>query len=159
MDGPCRVRRASSADLPAFDALERASFPDPWTPAQLQEALHWSGAVVLVAEDAGGKITGYILGRVIVDEAEVLTLATAPASRRQGIGGTLLRAFLDEVRERGAHAAWLEVRVSNVAARAMYERAGFVAEGRRKGYYRLPVEDALVLRRDLLSAALRGTML
>jgi len=157
MDGPCRVRSASSADLPAFDLLERASFADPWTPAQLQEALGWSGAVALVAEAGDRTITGYVLGRVIVDEAEILTIATHPTSRRQGVGGALLMGFLAEVRQRGAHAVWLEVRVSNEAARAMYQGVGFVAEGLRKGYYRQPVEDALVLRLDLQHSAFEGT--
>ena len=157
MGGPCRVRRASFADLPAFDVLERASFADPWTPAQLQEALSWTGAVALVAEAGDGTVAGYVLGRVIVDEAEILTIATHPGARRQGIGGALLGALLAEVRQRGAHAVWLEVRLSNEAARAMYQGVGFVAAGLRKGYYRQPVEDALVLRLDLQNPAFQGT--
>lgn len=157
MDGPCRLRPASSADIPAFARLERVSFSDPWTPEQLQEAMNWTGAVALVAEDSDGAVAGYVLGRVVVDEAEILSIAADPAMRRSGIGGALLRAAVAAMAERGAHAVWLEVRVSNDAARAMYLRAGFLAAGLRKSYYRRPVEDALVLRRDLTIPALRGT--
>lgn len=157
MDGPCRLRPASSADIPAFAQLERASFSDPWTPAQLQEALSWGGAVAIAAEESDGGIAGYVLGRVIVDEAEILTIATHPARRRAGIGRALLSSVLTAMVQRGARAVWLEVRASNEAAKAMYDAAGFVAAGLRKGYYRRPVEDALVLRRDLLPPAFQGT--
>ncbi|MES2125306.1 MAG: ribosomal protein S18-alanine N-acetyltransferase [Gemmatimonadota bacterium] len=157
MDGPCRLRPASVADLPALAELERASFSDPWTPAQLREALSWGGALALVAEGAGGGVQGYLLGRVVVDEAEILSIATAPAHRREGIGRRLLRAAMDTMVAKGAHAAWLEVRVGNQAAREMYHREGFVAAGLRKGYYRNPEEDALVLRRDLTGPAVPGT--
>lgn len=157
MDGHCRLRPASSADIPAFAALERASFSDPWTPAQLQEALNWPGAIAVAAEGAGAAIAGYVLGRVVVDEGEILTIATDPVRRRSGIGRALLGAALSTMVQRGAHAAWLEVRISNAAARAMYQSAGFVAAGVRKGYYRRPVEDALVLRRDLTISASPGT--
>ena len=157
MDGHCRLRPASSADLPAFAVLERAAFSDPWTPAQLKEALGWPGAVALAAEEADGAIAGYVLGRVVVDEAEILTIATHPSRRRAGIGRALLSAALTTMVQRGAHAAWLEVRLSNEAARAMYASAGFVAAGLRKGYYRRPVEDAVVLRRDLRIPASSGT--
>ncbi|MES2306122.1 MAG: ribosomal protein S18-alanine N-acetyltransferase [Gemmatimonadota bacterium] len=156
MDGPCRLRPASSADIAAFAQLEIASFSDPWTTEQLREALSWPGAVVLTAELPEGGIAGYVLGRVIVDEGEILTIATDPARRRAGIGRALLMAALTAMVQRGAHAVWLEVRASNDAARQMYQQAGFVAAGLRKGYYRRPVEDALVLRRDLSPSAFRS---
>lgn len=157
MDGHCRLRPALSADLAAFVALERAAFDDPWTSAQLQEALSWSGAIAHVAEADDGTVIGYILGRVIVDEAEILSIATRPSRRRAGIGRDLLGEALKAMAQRGAHAVWLEVRRSNQAARALYQSAGFVAAGLRKGYYRRPVEDALVLRRDLPLSASAGT--
>lgn len=157
MDGPCRLRLASSADIPAFAELELASFSDPWTPTQLEEALGWGGSVAIAAEASDGAIIGYLLGRVIVDEAEILSIATHPKQRRAGIGRSLLTAALTQMVQRGARAVWLEVRSSNEAAREMYRHAGFVAAGLRKGYYRRPVEDALVLRRDLHPSAFQGT--
>lgn len=148
----CRLRSATSADLPALAELERGAFSDPWTEEQLRSALGWPGAVALVAEDADGLI-GYVLGRVVVDQAEILSLATIAARRRRGIGRQMLGAALAIMVERGARSAWLEVRVSNEAALAMYRAAGFVAAGRRPDYYRQPREDALILRRELGESA------
>jgi ribosomal-protein-alanine acetyltransferase len=156
MASSCRLRPATRADLPALAALEREAFNDPWTEAQLREALSWSGAIAVVAENAAG-LTGYVLGRIIVDEGEILSLATAPQHRRQGIGRDLLTAVLAVMVERGVRSAWLEVRVSNEAARAMYQAAGFVAAGRRSDYYRQPLEDALVLRRELITDRVNAT--
>jgi ribosomal-protein-alanine N-acetyltransferase len=117
--------------------------------------MDWPGAIALVAEDAG-VIVGYVLGRLIVDEAEILSIATSVERRREGIGRRLLDAVMAALTQRGAHAVWLEVRMSNGAAREMYQSAGFAAAGVRRGYYRLPTEDALVLRRELGPPASEG---
>ena len=144
------LRQASSADIPALAGTR--------TPRLLRSldlgassgrALSWSGAIALLAEDAEG-LAGYVLGRVVVDQAEILSIAAAPRCRRSGIGRRLLDTVLATMVERGAISVWLEVRVSNVAARALYEAAGFVATGLRRDYYRQPLEDALVLRRELM---------
>ena len=156
MASSCQLRPATRADLPALAVLERGAFSDPWTEAQLREALGWPGAVALVAENAAG-LTGYVLGRVVVDQAEILSLATAVAYRRQGVGRSLLAAAMAAMIERGAGSAWLEVRVSNHPARAMYQAAGFVAAGLRRDYYRQPQEDALILRRDLAPERVNST--
>jgi ribosomal-protein-alanine N-acetyltransferase len=149
MASSCRLRPATLADLAELVELEVGSFNDPWSEEQLRAALGWPGAVALVAENDTG-LTGYVLGRVIVDQAEILSLATSALHRRRGIGGELLTTALAEMVGRGARSAWLEVRESNEAARALYAAAGFVAAGRRRDYYRQPVEDALVLHRTLL---------
>jgi ribosomal-protein-alanine N-acetyltransferase len=146
------LRPASRADLAALTELERRAFADPWSEAQLRTALGWPGALAFIADDAAG-IAGYVLGRVVVDEGEILSIATLPERRREGIGRRLLDAMIAAMIDRGAHSAWLEVRVSNAAARTMYGAAGFVAAGTRSGYYRHPEEDALILRRNLDAAA------
>jgi ribosomal-protein-alanine N-acetyltransferase len=158
MAEPCRLRPASRADLAALAALERVAFSDPWTRAQLATALEWPGAIALVAED-DEEIVGYVLGRVIVDEGEILSIATRPGRRREGIGRQLLGAITGAMAAAGAHAAWLEVRISNDAARAMYRSAGFAPAGIRPGYYRLPDEDALILRCELPAVASPGPAL
>ncbi len=84
-------------------------------------------------------------------EAELGNLAVRPEWRARGLGSTLLDAVLAQARERGAGGLFLEVRVSNTAARQLYERAGFRAVGLRPGYYVNPAEDALVMRVDVTS--------
>ncbi len=147
MAGHYRLRPIIPADLDALVALELASFADHWTAEQLTAALGWREALGLVAEDEAG-VAGYLLGRVVVDHGEILSLAVLPERRRAGIGRQLLDASLEVMAVRGVTVAWLEVRVSNAAARALYRRAGFAESGLRRDYYRHPTEDALVLRRE-----------
>lgn len=124
--------------------LHAASFttPRPWTEAEFVALLD-SPLCFLLADQSG-----FLVGRVVADEAELLTLAVDPEARRQGAGGRLVNCFLDESRRRGARSAFLEVAQTNAAARALYRKAGFTETGRRRGYYRnadsAPV-DALVL--------------
>ena len=83
------------------------------------------------------------------EEGEIADLAVAPAARRRGIGGVLLDRVVATAMESGVGALYLEVRESNVAARALYQSRGFDMVGRRRGYYSRPAEDALLLRRSL----------
>lgn len=95
---------------------------------------------------------GFALGRAIVDEAELITLAVDPARRRQGLGRTLLRDFEAEAQRRGAERAFLEVAASNRAAARLYQASGYRQTGVRKRYYRLSggqAENALVLEKAL----------
>lgn len=91
---------------------------------------------------------GFLLGRVIADEAELLTLAVAPTSRRHGIGRDLTADFAATSRDRGAVTAFLEVAADNAPARALYTELGWQQAGLRRGYYR-PGLDGLVMRLDL----------
>ena len=94
-------------------------------------------------------IAGYVVAWYVVDEGEVANLAVAPGARRQGIGSALLDAAVRESIQRGVSDLYLEVRESNLSARRLYATRGFEEVSRRKGYYRSPVEDALILRRTL----------
>ncbi|HET7041544.1 MAG TPA: ribosomal protein S18-alanine N-acetyltransferase, partial [Gemmatimonadales bacterium] len=100
-----------------------------------------------VAEAGDGTLAGYTFCREIAGEAELLNLAVAPTARREGIGGRLLAAALAWADGRGARETFLEVRASNQAAIALYERVGFRAVGRRPDYYQHPAEDAILYRR------------
>lgn len=130
-------------------ALERAAFSDPWSAGQLQECLA-AGLDFLVAE-RDGRVVGYVVAMRAADEAEILNLCVAPAARRAGTGRALVRAILERVAAHGVRAAYLEVRDSNHAARRLYEGEGFAPVGRRRDYYRGPVEDAIVLRSAILT--------
>lgn len=152
MDARYRIRRARAADAAAIAALERESFSDPWSEASFREAIAAPWSFVLVAE-AADRLVGYLVGRDMAGTGEVLNLATAAAHRRAGIARRLLEAGLEELGARGASEVFLEVRGSNAAALDLYRRAGFRPVGVRAGYYRHPVEDALVLRLGLGSLA------
>ena len=118
-------------------------FADPWSTQDFRDCLS-SDALFLVAEMDG--IAGYVVALDAADEGEILNVAVAPHARRGGIGRTLVREVIAALAERGVRQIYLEVRESNAGARAMYAALGFEEVGRRRGYYRRPVEDAIVLR-------------
>jgi ribosomal-protein-alanine N-acetyltransferase len=108
-----------------------------------------SDAHFLVAEAGGsGGISGYVVALEAADEGEILNLAVAPTGRRNGVGRALVQQILEVLTARGVRQIYLEVRESNAPARALYAAHGFKEAGRRKQYYRRPVEDAIVLRLD-----------
>jgi [ribosomal protein S18]-alanine N-acetyltransferase len=96
-----------------------------------------------------GAVAGFIVGRQVASEWEIENIAVTASARRCGLGTRLVGEFLDLARQRGSQEIFLEVRESNHAARALYEKWAFVEAGRRKGYYSDPAEDALVLRFSL----------
>ena len=103
-----------------------------------------------------GGVVGYVVAWLVVDEAEVANIAVASEARGLGVGARLLDDALDAARRHGATTVYLEVRDSNAAARALYASRGFQQIGRRRHYYRKPVEDALVMRRELDAGAPDG---
>ena len=105
-------------------------------------------AQFLVAEADCGAIVGYVVALDAADEGEILNLAVAPSGRRGGLGRALVQHILATLTARGVRQVYLEVRESNAPARALYVAQGFKEVGRRKQYYRRPVEDAIVLRLD-----------
>ena len=143
---PFEIRPARLSDVPAVHAIEQAVFADPWATQDFRDCVT-SDALFLVAL-ASGKIEGYVIALDAADEGEILNLAVAPTGRRHGIGRALVEAMLRLLTERDVRQVYLEVRESNTPARALYAAQGFKDVGRRKQYYRRPVEDAIVLRRD-----------
>ena len=116
--------------------------PRPWSGAEMKAVLASPHVFSL------GDSRGFVIGRAVAGESELLTLAVDPAQRRQGLGMHLVKYFLTQSAIRGASQAFLEVAAHNVAAIALYEGAGFGQAGRRKGYYTLPDGqkiDALVM--------------
>jgi len=110
------------------------------------------GAVALVCEAENG-LTGFLIARQVADEAEVLNLAVLTEARRKGQASALLAAAFDRFRRLGVTRVFLEVRESNQPAIAFYRKHGFAPSGRRKAYYRDPVEDALCLQTKLTAGA------
>lgn len=142
------ARTLAASDLPAAAAIHAASFPDePWDAAQLGALLAVPGTWGLAVERSGA-LAGVLLLRLVADEVEVLTLAVAPAARRQGLAGILLRAGLAQAQALGAARCFLEVGDDNPAALALYRAGGWRPVGRRPKYYRRGA-DALLMRLDL----------
>jgi [ribosomal protein S18]-alanine N-acetyltransferase len=146
-----RWRPLVEADIEAVVALERTAHAAPWTEGNFRDAVAAGYGVAVGVAD--GALVAYGVLLFAPGEAQLLNLTVAPEARRLGIGRALLQRFLADARARGAEQCFLEVRVSNEAAIALYAQEGFVAVARRVGYYPVPGpgprEDALVMRRAL----------
>lgn len=138
----------SAAEAPALAALHAGAFPpeEAWGADAIGLMLGLEGGFGL-----GLPGQGFLLARAVAGEAEVLTLAVAPAARRRGVAAALLRTALAEAEARQAAVMFLEVSEHNTAARALYAAAGFNEVGRRRRYY-TDGSDALVLSRSLGAA-------
>ena len=144
------IRGARRDDVDHIAAIERRAFSDPWSAGSFRALFGNPLVHFAVAEDAmSGLVLGYVVSWYVVDEAEIANLAVADDVRRAGVGARLLDHALDIAKQRRSRVVFLEVRESNAGARALYASRGFEVAGRRVRYYRKPVEDALVLRREL----------
>jgi ribosomal-protein-alanine N-acetyltransferase len=144
------LRPAVESDLNQIVLIERASFADPWTEESFRRLLGGHPAIFqVIGYPPDFRIVGYVIAFSVVEEAELLNVAVDRDFRGRGLAGQMLDAVLFELAGRGVRTAFLEVRESNAAARALYASRGFTEIGRRRNYYRRPVEDALVMRRIL----------
>lgn len=144
------MRRMTGLDADAVLAIEQAVQRYPWTRGNFSDALE-SGYLCYV-DEAEGEMRGYAVLMPTVEEAELLTIGVAAAQQRKGLGRAMLSEMLEMARGRGMRRVFLEVRVSNVAAIALYRSAGFAEVGMRRGYYQDAngSEDALVMACDLI---------
>jgi [ribosomal protein S18]-alanine N-acetyltransferase len=142
------VRAAAVADLPNMMALERrAATAAHWSDEQYQALFRDfdPGRVALVMQEESC-LQGFVIARVLGEEWEIENIAIAGPARRRGLGTRLVGELLDLARAQGAAAVFLEVRESNQAARALYEKWAFRESGRRRRYYKDPEEDAILYR-------------
>ena len=130
--------------LPQIQRIEQQSISMPWTEMMLRIQLQPESHIFLTAERAVEAGTMYVL-----DEGYISNVAVHPDYRRRGAGDALISALIARGREKRLSFLTLEVRESNAAARALYEKHGFRAVGRRKNYYEKPVEDAILMTLDL----------
>ena len=149
---PVAWRPLGERDLAYVAALEREIHAVPWTLGNFRDALA-SGYFALVGEREG-RIVAFGVLMLAPGEAQILNLSVVPDARREGLGRALLRRLVDAAARAGAEQCFLEVRVSNAPALALYAAEGFESIARRDDYYPAsatsPREDALVLRRDLV---------
>ncbi|NMG27675.1 ribosomal protein S18-alanine N-acetyltransferase [Aromatoleum evansii] len=137
-------------DLPWVVENERELHAFPWSEGNFADSLR-AGYNCWVMHNGGGPVA-YAVLLTVIDEAHLLNISVTRGAQRGGIGGKLLDYLFAVAQQGGATQFFLEVRPSNTAALALYEGRGFVAVGRRKGYYPAPGggrEDAIVMRREL----------
>jgi ribosomal-protein-alanine N-acetyltransferase len=140
------VRGLTPSDVPtASSILEESPESSKWSEDSLLESAK-SGTAWIAEQE--GRVIGFLIGRAVADEFEILNLAVARSRRRRGIATRLLETMAACLRTIGTRRAYLEVRASNEAAIALYARHGFRACGRRARYYQYPQEDAVVLSWD-----------
>lgn len=144
-----RFRPMTVDDLPTIRPIEDASYSHPWSAGNFSDALAAGyNAWMLIDADT---CLGYSVSMRVLDEAHLLNLTVAPAHRRQGLGRVLLAHALEHAAGQGASTAFLEVRVSNLHAIALYHAHGFSDLAQRRDYYPASPgrEDALIMKLEL----------
>ena len=139
------LRRADIMDVDGIYEVELDSFSIPWSKNAIEEELtDTEGRLYFVAEE-DGVVLGYAGAWLVADEGQITNIAVRKANRGEGYGTMLTRKLVHELFKRGMNEIFLEVRLSNMAAQAMYRRLGFTVKGLRKGYYTDPLEDAYIM--------------
>ncbi len=142
------IRKMKLEDVEQVVAIDDASFSMPWPPRSYQFELTENPASRSWVAEMDEQVVGMLVAWLIVDEIHIATIATHNDFRRQGIGEKLLLHTLKSAKEEGVLTSFLEVRDSNVFARGMYNKFGFVEVGRRKHYYKDNGEDAILMTLD-----------
>ena len=141
------IIRTTARHAKAIHALDKECFSDPWSFSSLKHDINLKHSVCFVAV-SGSIILGHIIMQQIIDEGHIHNIAVSKYVRRQGIGRGLLEAAISESGILGIKSLTLEVRSQNHTAISLYEKLGFKTCGRRKNYYRKPVDDALVMKKE-----------
>ena len=141
-------RFANDRDLDTIVEIESSSMSCPWSRDSYKEAMDSDHAFIMVATESDSCV-GFAVFYLTVPESELPDIVVAESHRDKGIGKALLDASLRELTSRGVDTVFLEVRVSNERAKALYEKVGFEEIGRRKYFYSDPVEDAICMRLEM----------
>lgn len=146
------IRRMTIEDVEQAEKLEVECFTTPWKAQSFCESLSRDDTLFLVCEteEKTAEIAGYIGMYLSFEEADITNIAVSPCYRRCGIASGLLETAKEMVRESGAESIFLEVRVSNAPAIALYEKKGFINLGVRKNFYDYPKEDAYIMKCDIV---------
>ncbi len=147
-----RIEPMELEDIPSVHVIERTSFIVPWPDDAYRNELLTNRLASYIVARSGDEVVGFAGLWVMVDEAHVTTFAVDPRWRRRGIGERLLLALLELAVARRAREATLEVRLSNMPARRLYEKYGFRPVGIRPRYYSDNGEDALIMTTEALAS-------
>ena len=141
-----KIEQMKEEDLPEVMAIERDSFPLPWSESSfLYELRKNKDVATLKVARLESILVGYVCYWLLFKEVHIMNLAVRQDFRKQGIGESLIRAALKEARDKGGESATLEVRASNIPAIRLYEKLGFGVAAIRRDYYDTPKENALVM--------------
>jgi ribosomal-protein-alanine N-acetyltransferase len=146
------IRMMEEQDLEQVAAIEQTLFGDPWSLEDFRESLRRPEAIFLVAEDKAQGILGYCGCYCALDEAEIVNVAVKKDAQNLGCGRKLVERLLDASYAQGVRNFILEVRISNQQARHVYENAGFREIGIRRRFYDSPVEDAVIMQKEIITA-------
>jgi ribosomal-protein-alanine N-acetyltransferase len=138
-------------DLDSVLEIEHLSFPHPWRRTTfIGELANYPISIPFgIIHRSNDRLVGYIILWFIQEEVQISNFALHPDFRKKGVGKAVLCDILDKVTKEGAEEIFLEVRPSNHGARSLYEKLGFKILGVRKNYYQSPVEDALIMGKNL----------
>ncbi|MBR7133699.1 MAG: ribosomal protein S18-alanine N-acetyltransferase [Clostridia bacterium] len=139
-----RVVSAEDEHIKGIAEIEAVTFAEPWSENVIAQAMK-GGTDFFVAVDAEKRVLGYVGISAVCGEGYIANIAVRSDSRLMGIGTALMNRIMDFANENGLEFVSLEVRASNQKALSLYEKFGFVQEGRRKGFYNNPKEDALIM--------------
>ena len=143
------VRRASASDGAAVYAIGKRCFSDAWLEETVVRDMALPHSLYFVAEQDGRPV-GYACYWFVADEAQLVNIGVMPEARRRGIASRLVEAGISAARHRGMVTMFLEVRMSNVSAQALYRRYGFAVISLRRGVYEQPREDGYIMARSLV---------
>jgi [ribosomal protein S18]-alanine N-acetyltransferase len=147
-----QLRRLDAADLDLVEAIERESYPTPWSRSMFDAELRKPSSLALGAFTKDDVLVGYAFVSRYVDAWHVMNVAVADAFRRRGIASALLGRLFEVTESDSRRGYTLEVRVSNAGAIRLYEQLGFEQRGIRRGYYTDNREDALIMWREPASS-------
>lgn len=135
-------------DIASISSMEERFFSTPWSEAGIAHYTEAGNTVFVVARN-GKQTIGYAAVLCVLDEGNLVSIGVEEDYRQMGIASELLDIAYDMAQDRGVAKIVLEVRESNEAAITLYEKEGFVLQGRRKAFYRKPTEDALLYIKEL----------
>ncbi len=142
------IRRMKPEDVHQITRIEADCFSEPWPEQAFLDACNDTNYCYLVALE-GNLVVGYAGCTISFEDADITNVAVRTSHRRLGIAAKLLEVMLAQTKKSGVTSVFLEVRESNLPARTLYESLGFQYVGKRPRFYRLPDEDALLMKADL----------
>lgn len=142
------IHPLSKVHISQLAEIEQLCFSDPWSLNAFEYELTNPLSVWLVALD-GELVVGYVGSQTVLDESDIMNVATRPEYRRNGISTHLITALISVLKEKKVRSLSLEVRKANEPAILLYTKLGFLQVGLRPNYYRHPKEDAIIMRKEL----------